>query len=77
MTSATSRSAAAMTAAAMTAAAATAASERGWRQSKRRGHHTRGEAIKEPVFHPNSSVLNCSDRSSRKKEDSQQTQTIQ
>jgi hypothetical protein len=63
----------------MTAAAAAtaAASERGWRQSKRRGHHTRGEAIKEPVFHPNSSVLNCSDRSSRKKEDSQQTQTIQ
>jgi len=61
-------------AAAMTTAAA--ASERGWRKSKRHSHHTRGEAIKEPVVHPNSSVLNCSDRYRRKKEDHQQTQMI-
>ena len=63
--------------AATTMAAPTAASERGWRKSKRRSHHTRGEAIKELVFHPNSSVLNCSDRYRRKKEDNQHTQTIQ
>jgi hypothetical protein len=61
-------------AAPMTAAAA---SERGWRKSKRRSHHTRGEAIKELVFHPNSSVLNCSDRYRRKKEDNQHTEMIQ
>jgi hypothetical protein len=67
--------AATMAAAPMTATAA--ASERGWRKSKRRSHHTRGEAIKELVFHPNSSVLNCSDRYRRKKEDNQHTQTIQ
>jgi len=61
----------------MTSAAATAtASECGWRKSKRHSHHTRGEAIKEPVVHPNSSVLNCSDRYRRKKEDHQQTQMI-
>ena len=64
-------------AATMTAAATTTtASERGWRKSKRHSHHTRGEAIKEPVVHPNSSVLNCSDRYRRKKEDHQQTQMI-
>jgi hypothetical protein len=59
------------------AAAAAAASERGWRKSERHSHRTRGEAIKEPVFHPNSSVFNCSDRYRRKKEDNQHTQTIQ
>jgi hypothetical protein len=63
-------------AATMTAAATATASERGWRKSKRHSHHTRGEAIKEPVVHPNSSVLNCSDRYRRKKEDHQQTQMI-
>jgi hypothetical protein len=62
-------------AAPMTAAAA--ASERGWRKRERRSHRTRGEAIKELVFHPNSSVLNCSDRYRRKKEDNQQAQMIQ
>lgn len=66
----------AMAAAPMTAAAA-AASERGWRKRKRRSHRTRGEAIKELVFHPNPSVLNCSDRYRRKKEDNQQAQMIQ
>jgi hypothetical protein len=70
---ATAAMAAPMTAAPMTAAA----SERGWRKSKRRSHHTRGEAIKEFVFHPNSSVLNCSDRYRRKKEDNQHTEMIQ
>jgi len=60
----------------MTTTTAAAASERGWRKSKRHSHHTRGEAIKEPVVHPNSSVLNCSDRYRRKKEDHQQTQMI-
>ena len=64
-----------MAAAPMTAAAA--ASERGWRKRKRRSHRTRGEAIKELVFHPNPSVLNCSDRYRRKKEDNQQAQMIQ
>jgi hypothetical protein len=64
-----------MAAAPMTAAAA--ASERGWRKSKRRSHHARSEPIKELVFHPNSSVLNCSDRYRRKKEDNQQTEMIQ
>jgi hypothetical protein len=53
------------------------ASQRGWRKSKRCSHRTRGEAIKELVFHPNSSVLNCSDRYRRKKEDNQQAQMIQ
>ena len=56
---------------------AAAASERGWRKSERHSHRTRGEAIKELVFHPNSSVSNCSDRYRRKKEDNQQTQMIQ
>jgi hypothetical protein len=64
-----------MAAAPMTAAAA--ASERGWRKRKRRSHRTRGEAIKELVFHPNPSVFNCSDRYRRKKEDNQQAQMIQ
>jgi hypothetical protein len=63
-----------MAATTMTAAAA---SERGWRKSERHSHRTRGEAIKELVFHPNSSVSNCSDRYRRKKEDNQQTQMIQ
>jgi hypothetical protein len=53
------------------------ASQRGWCKSKRCSHRTRGEAIKELVFHPNSSVLNCSDRYRRKKEDNQQAQMIQ
>jgi hypothetical protein len=65
------------TAATKTTMTAAAASERGWRKSKRHSHHTRGEAIKELVFHPNPSVLNCSDRYRRKKEDDQQTQMIQ
>jgi hypothetical protein len=68
---------AATTMAAPMTTATAAASERGWRKSKRRSHHTRGEAIKELVFHPNSSVLNCSDGYRRKKEDNQHTQTIQ
>jgi hypothetical protein len=80
MHSASMHAAAAHTATTMAAApmtAAAAASERGWRKSKRRSHHTRGEAIKELVFHPNSSVLNCSDRYRRKKEDNQHTEMIQ
>jgi hypothetical protein len=62
----TMHAAATMTATTMTAAATAAASERGWRQSKRRSHHTRGEAIKEPVFHPNPPCRICRDRYGRK-----------
>jgi hypothetical protein len=52
----------AMTTTTMTAAA----SERGRRKRKRHSHRTRGEAVKELVAHPNSSVLNCSERNRRK-----------
>jgi hypothetical protein len=69
--------AAPMAATTTTTMTAAAASERGWRKSERHSHRTRGEAIKELVFHPNSSVSNCSDRYRRKKEDNQQIQMIQ
>src|SRR5215216_413245 len=66
-----------MAATTTTTMTAAAASERGWRKCERHSHRTRSEAIKELVFHPNSSVSNCSDRYRRKKEDNQQTQMIQ
>jgi len=52
-------------AATMTATATT--SERRRRNSERRSQRTRDEAIQDPVVHPNSSVLNCSDHNVAKR----------
>jgi hypothetical protein len=56
----------------MPAAAPAAACERRWRKRERRGKRTRDEATKNPVVHPESSVVefpwsNCRDEFRREK----------
>jgi hypothetical protein len=57
-------------------AAAAAACEHRWRKRKRRGKRTRDEATKNPVVHPESSVVELPRRISPREEDDQQSQRI-